>query len=120
MANYFEFSLKSVDADSEKIIKKRGLESGGKVQQVIDSEVLRLMDPYVPLDTGTLRDNAIINSAIGSGKIVYRGPYARKQYYIPMSHGNGDKRCAYWFEQMKKDGGKEKILNAARKAAGAR
>lgn len=120
MANYFEFALKSVDADGESIIEKRGLESGGKVQQMIDSEVLRLMDPYVPLAEGTLRDNAIIHTIIGSGKIVYDGPYARKQYYIPMNHGNGDKRCAYWFEEMKKDGGKEKILNAARRVAGAK
>lgn len=120
MADYFDFALRNVDADTERIISKRGLEPGGKVQQTVDSETLRLMDPYVPFDTGALIDNGIINSVIGSGKIVYKGPYARKQYYIPMNHGNGSKRCAYWFETMKNSGGKEKILEAAKKAAGAR
>lgn len=120
MADYFSFALRNVDADSERIISKRGLESRGKVQQIVDSETLRLMDPYVPFDTGALIDNGIINSGIGSGKIVYKGPYARKQYYIPMNHGNGNKRCAYWFETMKNSGGKEKILEAAKKAAGAK
>ena len=86
------------------------------MQQVIDSECLRLMDPYVPLDTGALRDSGILHTTIGSGEIIYRSPYARKQYYIPMNHGNGSKRTAYWFEYMKKDGGTEKILRAARKA----
>lgn len=119
MAEYFEFALQNVDADSERIIRKRGLESGGKVQQTIDSQTLKRMVPYVPLDTGALIDNGIINSVIGSGKIVYKGPYARKQYYIPMNHGNGNKRCAYWFEEMKKRE-KDKILEAAKKAAGAK
>lgn len=118
MADHFEFSLRSVDADAESIIRARGLEPGGKVQQVVDSETLKYMDPYIPKDTGALIDNGIINSVIGSGKIVYKGPYARKQYYIPMNHGNGNIRCAYWFEEMKKRGGKEKILEAARRAAG--
>lgn len=120
MADYFEFALRNVDADSERIVRRRGLESKGKVQRKVDSETLRLMYPYVPFDTGALIDNGIINSVIGSGKIVYKGPYARKQYYIPMNHGNGGKRCAYWFEEMKNSGGKEKILEAAKRMAGAK
>ena len=112
----FTFSLKSIEIDEKKIIEKHGLEKGGYVQQVIDSECLRLMDPYVPLDTGALRDSGILHTTIGSGEIIYRSPDARKQYYIPMNHGNGSKRTAYWFEYMQKDGGTEKILRAARKA----
>ena len=37
----FEFMLKTVHMNTAEIIRKRGLESGGKVQQFIDSEVLR-------------------------------------------------------------------------------
>ena len=47
------------------MIEKHGLAAGGKVQQIIDSECLRLMDPYVPLDTGALRDNGIIKPKLG-------------------------------------------------------
>lgn len=116
----FEFGLKSCDIDGKKIIEKRGLESGGKVQQKIDSECLRLMDPYIPKDTGALRDSGILNTEIGSGKIIYSNPYARKQYYIPMQHGNGAKRTDYWFENMKADGGKEKLLNVVKRETGAK
>ena len=111
----FTFSLESAEIDGRNVIEKHGLAAGGKVQQIIDSECLRLMDPYVPLDTGALRDNGIINTKIGSGSII---PYARKQYYIPMSHEG--KRTDYWFEHMKNEGGKEKILKAAERAAGIR
>ena len=86
------------------------------VQQIIDSEVLRMCDPYVPFDTGILKQSGIMNTEIGSGAVIYRTPYARKQYYVPMNHN--EKRCAYWFEQMKNDGGKEKILSAAKKVVG--
>lgn len=86
------------------------------VQEIIDSEVLRLNDPYVPKDTGILIQSGIMNTELGSGEVIYQTPYARKQYYIPMNHDG--KRCAYWFEQMKNEGGKEKILRAARRAVG--
>lgn len=105
-----------VDMDTAKILKRLNLEEGGKVQQVIDSEVLRMNDPYVPKDTGQLIRSGIQNTKIGSGEVVYQTPYARRQYYFPMRHSEG--RTHMWFEQMKRSGGKEKILNAARRAVG--
>lgn len=48
----FTFSLKSIEIDEKKIIEKHGLEKGGYVQQVIDSECLRLMDPMCLLTPG--------------------------------------------------------------------
>ena len=61
----FEFKL----ATKEEIIQKRGLESGGVVQQIVDSEVMRYMDPYIPLASGAMRDSMIIDTVIGSGEI---------------------------------------------------
>lgn len=84
------------------------------VQAVIDSEVLRLCDPYVPKETGILIRSGIMNTIGGSGEVVYETPYARKQYYIPMEREG--QRTSYWFEHMKANGGKEKILSVARKA----
>lgn len=115
MPQLFDLNVQA-DIDTVKILKSLNLEEGGKVQQVIDSEVLRLNDPYVPKDTGQLIRSGIQNTQIGSGEVVYQTPYARKQYYIPMNHTEG--RIHMWFEQMKRSGGKEKILNAARKAVG--
>lgn len=110
----------SIDAkviyDHNAAMKRLNMEDRGKVQQVIDSEVLRLCDPLVPLDTGALKDSGNTNTVIGSGEVVYRTPYARKQYYIPMNHDG--KRTAYWFEHMKQEGGVEAILKKARGAIG--
>ena len=116
MGQLFNLNLRSMSVDIEAAMRRLNLEERGRVQQVIDSEVLRLNDPYVPKDTGELIRSGIANTQIGSGEVIYQTPYARRQYYIPMNHDG--KRCAYWFEQMKNEGGKEKILNAARRAVG--
>lgn len=109
------FNLKvKVDIDSDKVLERLGVNDNGRVQRVIDSEVLRMNDPYVPKDTGQLIRSGVQNTSIGSGEVTYQTPYARKQYYIPMEHEG--MRCVYWFEQMKANGGKEKILNMVRKA----
>lgn len=62
-------------------LARRGLTPGGKVQQFIDSEVIRLCDPKVPFRTGVLKHSAITASAIGQGLVVYATPYARYLYY---------------------------------------
>lgn len=85
-----------------------------EVQQMIDSEVLRRCDPLVPFDTGTLKQSGIEHTELGSGNVIYRTVYARKQYYIPMQHENN--RTEYWFEHMKNNGGKAAILKAAQEA----
>ena len=116
MGGTFQFRLITKDLpDDQRIITKYGVDTYGPVQQFVDSECLRLMDPLVPKATGALIDDGVKNTEIGSGEIVYTLPYARKQYYIPMRHSEG--RTAYWFEHMKKNGGQEKILKGAQKIA---
>ena len=46
-----------------------------------DEEVLRMVTPYVPVDTTMLRDSAIVASDIGGGLLEWATPYAAKQYY---------------------------------------
>jgi len=94
----------------------RGIEAGGKVQRFIDSEVLRKNDPYVPLDTGMLRDSGISETQIGSGLVKYKTPYARKKYFENKGRSGG-KRGKLWFERMKADH-KDDILRGAIKIAG--
>jgi hypothetical protein len=58
-----------------------GLEPGGRVQMAIDAAVIRFSIPYCPFETGTLANSPLRASAIGSGKVVYAGPYAHYLYY---------------------------------------
>ena len=67
-----------------------------KAQKFVDSEVLRKSDPYVPLKTGMLRDSGVLGTKIGSGRIRYLAPYAKKQYYKGRSSG---KRGRYWVKR---------------------
>ncbi len=66
---------------SRAILQKFNLEKGGRVQQTIDKAVIDYSLPYVPWETGTLAKSAYGATRLGSGKVVYPGPYAHYQYY---------------------------------------
>lgn len=102
----------------EQLIVERGLESNGKVQQFIDSEVMRLTDPYVPMDSGALKRSVIEHTKVGSGEVNYRTPYARRLYYNPQyTYAGAPMRGGRWFERMKADQ-KDTILRGAAKISG--
>lgn len=61
------------------LLRSRGLEKGGRVQQAIDNAVIRLCEDYCPIDTGTLSKSPY--SASTPGRVVYDRPYARYLYY---------------------------------------
>lgn len=100
--------------------KKRTQTDFDKKQKYIDSEVLRLSDPYVPMQTGMLKKSGISGTAAGSGKAEYTAPYGRKQYYENAGTGRegmnrgGGLRGKMWFERMKADHKKE-ILKGLKK-----
>jgi len=82
------------------ILKKRGLESGGKVQRWVTTRLITVFDGYVPLDSGRLKDTATANNAAPYEEIVYDGPYARRLYYNPQYNFNGaPMRGAHWAER---------------------
>ncbi|WP_312093465.1 minor capsid protein [Aminipila sp.] len=101
-----------------------------KTQKFIDSEVLRLSVPYLPMQSGMLQKLGTLGTVIGSGEIVYLGPYARYLYYGKVMVGRAPKqltsnnltfhgapkRGAFWFERMKADK-KAQILRGAAKVA---
>ncbi len=83
-----------------------------RAQQYVDSEVLRLSDPYVPMLTGTLKKSGTLGTVIGSGVVEYTAPYAKEQYYnnagrgkegLNAANGNKGLRGREWFERMKAD-----------------
>lgn len=103
----------------QQILQRRGLEKGGQVQQCVDSEIIRLCDPYTPKKDNILIDSATIHTVIGSGKIIWDTPYARRWYYQPAHFNGAPMRGNYWFDRMIRAGGREKIVRlAARKAGG--
>lgn len=70
-------------------------------QSKFDTEVLRLCDKYIPMDTGILKNSAQIATDIGSGQIVWNTPYAHKVYYYT-GKTNG-LRGRNWGERCKAD-----------------
>lgn len=63
------------------LLRRCNLEKGGRVQQVIDKKTIDYNMQYVPMRTGTLGKSAYTATQIGSGKVIYPGPYARYLYY---------------------------------------
>jgi len=83
-------------------IKARFTKNGDKAQRWLDNEIVKDSEPYVPYRKGTTTRS--VYSTIGSGKLVYNTPYARKIYYgtnMHFNHNTHPKACAQWFEKAK-------------------
>lgn len=85
-----------------------------KTQKVVDSEVLRVTEPYIPLVTSALIKSGILGTTIGSGEVKWIAPYARKVYYAntPIGRETGPLRGNRWFDRAMKDH-KEGIVKRA-------
>lgn len=77
----FEINARLELEDLQKILDKRGLQPGGRVQTVVDEAVLRYCNPKVPMETGMLIKSGVTASVVGKGLLVYSAPYARYLYY---------------------------------------
>ncbi len=111
----------------DKMLKKRGLEPNGKVQQVLAHEVARNCDPYVPMQEGILKNTRIVEN----DGVIYQGPYARYQYHGKLMIGRAPKKLTdkdltyhgapqrgpFWDKRMWKDKGNG-IVDRIAKAAG--
>lgn len=64
----------------EDLIKLCGIEPGGRVQKVIDKDVMDFSRPYCPFDSGNLATSPYAATVVGSGEVTYPGPYAHYQY----------------------------------------
>lgn len=91
----------------KEIIEGRGLGTDGEVQKLIDSEVLKRCEPYVPKRSGALIRSGARATKIGSGTVTYDESYAAYQYYGVSANGKALKyngapmRGSFWFERMK-------------------
>ena len=67
------------------VIKARlGIEPNGRIQKFFTNTCYRHMDKYVPMDTGTLRENVTLTE----DTITYEQPYAGYQYYGERKDGS--------------------------------
>lgn len=90
-----------------------------KAQFALAQEAARLIDSYVPLDTGMLKNSVNTASKFDEGLLVYNTPYARRQYYLHTEgtdlHGDTGLRGSYWGQRALADYG-EALAYTATKA----
>lgn len=79
-----------VNLPKAEILKRLGLGGSDKVRKYLASEVKRLCDPYVPMQSGDLKNRATI--AADGSYIVYTQPYAHYQYYGEAMAGRAPKQ----------------------------
>ena len=102
-----------------------------KAQYAFSQEAARIIDSYVPLDTGKLKNSVNEASKYAEGLLVYNTPYARKQYYLHAQgtdlrtfmgneerHQEADRykglRGSYWGQRALADMGEHLALYATR------
>ena len=90
---------------------KRKLNRNGDAQRFFTHEVRRLSDPYVPMQTGTLKNTAVEQT----DKITYPQPYARRQYWENRGDGIRGKQ---WEKRMWNARGKEIVQSVAKFTGG--
>lgn len=103
-------------------IKLQGFGNGGQLQKVIDSEVIRLSDPYVPSDTTAIRKSVFLNTDFGSGEVVYSiygNPNGRNTYEDTTSRfQDAPTRGPFWVHRMLDAGGREKLMLGIKRLLG--
>lgn len=63
------------------LLAKHGVQKGGPVQKLIDTECMRYMGPYMPRrQAGELEHMMIMSTVVGDGEINTPGPYAHYLY----------------------------------------
>lgn len=88
-----------------------------KAQFAVAQKAALLIDPYVPFDTGTLKNSVNLASKFDEGLLVYNTPYARKQYYLHAQgsdlRGDTGLRGSYWGQNALADYGEAIAFLAA-------
>lgn len=78
------FNVKVKMNDSNRIIKKHGLDENGKVTEFLRGTVGRFCDPYIPFLSGKLKD---LKTYPNNHSIKYISPYAHYHYKGKMTIG---------------------------------
>lgn len=102
----------TINIDSnQKILLRRHLNENGQAQKFFTGEVKRLSDPYVPFDSGPLKNTV----RVGNGQITYTQVYAQRQWH---EHKGNGLRGPKWCLRMWADRGNEVVDSVARFCGG--
>lgn len=115
-----------IDINPGDILQEVGLGESGDTRVFLANQVARLSDPYVPMQSGTLKNQRIV--AKNGKKITYPGPYAHYQYTGLVMAGRAPKhytgedltyqdspmRGSYWDQRMLSDR-KDDLVQATEK-----
>ena len=89
-----------------------------RLQFAFSQKVVDVVDKYVPLETGALKNSVNQASNFKEGLLVYNTPYARRQYYLHEQgtclHGETGLRGSYWGQRALADIGEHLALYGAR------
>lgn len=113
------FNIKVKMHSASQIIRDHGLDENGSVQAKLLSDFDRFMDPYIPMDSGTLKNTKTYPN---KHSIKYTSPYAHYMYKgkvatgssrpkgvkrtisnIPLKYQGAPKRGAEWDKRMWND-----------------
>lgn len=121
------FKVKVEMDKTQKILLKRHLNKNGKAQKFLTGEIKRFSDPYVPMDSGVLKNASTAYTRV----IVYRSIYARYQWYGRVMAGTprratgkglryqeAPKRGKEWTIRMWADRGDEIVRSVAKFVGG--
>ena len=99
-----------VDFNIKGMLDDVGLAPGGRVQTMLNNEILRISDPFAPFDIGTLKNSGTIEP--GNMAISYNTPYAKRMWYGDNFNFQGAPiRGSRWVERAWAIDGNEVISN---------
>lgn len=85
-------------------VKKRADKAFGRSQYILDNQVLKDSNYFIPKDEGFLEGSGITHSQLGEGVVSWKAPQARRLYYNPQYNFSKDKNPnsrGLWFEAAK-------------------
>ena len=112
--------------DKDRILLKRHLGTDGKAHTYLANQMIRLSDPYVPMDTGTMKNLVHITPGGNGVYIIYPAIYSRYHWHGKVMIGRAPKKVTnknmnyrdprrgpYWVQRMWADRGREIVANVA-------
>ena len=114
----FSMTVNTVLPPETKIRSILGVDAGGDVQKFVTNEIFNRLKPYIPKNTGKLRESATVRD---SRHIVVQSPYAKKQFFGVRKDGmpyhyntaaGGAKAGSHWDRRLVADEGQAIVAGA--------
>ena len=98
----FSIAIKKTFSDQEILAREKDCVLRAQIK--LDAQILADSNYYCPMKQSVLQKSAIIGTVLGSGRIRWITPYARRQYFgVNFDHSKSanPNACAKWFEAAK-------------------